>query len=201
MYYVFGLGNPDKKYESSRHNVGQMAIFWLKQTHKFSSWEEKGKQNALISKGTILDKEVFLIISTESMNKSGATAKYFAQTAQKAKKLIVVQDDIDMGFGDVKILFNRGYGGHNGIDSINRSIKKKAYFRIKIGISPKTKSGKLQKPAGERGVVDFVLGNFTRKEKEVLNTVYPRVEKAIKMIVGGELSIQKEKEALSQVIR
>lgn len=199
MYYIFGLGNPDIKYQSSRHNVGHSTLFWLHENHNFSSWEEKKKQKALVSKGELKGKDVTLVISTEHMNNSGKTAQHFAKNVSQAKKLVVVQDDIDMGLGDVKVLFNRGTGGHNGIYSINRSIKTNAYFRIKIGISLKTKTGKIKKPVGEKKVVDFVLGKFTKTEKDTLCNAYPLVEKAVEMIVSGELAPKKE--PFSQVIR
>lgn len=198
MYYIFGLGNPGKEYELSRHNIGRSALFWIHNKYNFQEWEEKNKHNVKISKGTIDGKSVTLILSSEFMNKSGVIAKQFINNLQKSKKFIVIHDDIDMGLGSVKILFNRGAGGHNGVLSINKSIKTKAYFRIKIGISPKKKSGIINRVIGEKEVIDFVIGKFTKKEKEVLNNLYPLIEKAILFITTSKIKISKN--PISQTI-
>lgn len=201
-YIIVGLGNPGEEYEKTRHNSGRIVLEYFQKKNKFPDWEFDKKLDALVSEGKIGKDRVLLILPEAFMNKSGDVVKKLlipmATPPRKSgllTKLVVVHDDLDLPLGALKIVFNRGGGGHKGVESIIRSIKTKAFTRIRIGISPTTSSGKIKKPqpkagppraekgAKERAVVDFILGKFKPAELKKLQGVYRKVGKALGAII------------------
>jgi len=173
MYLIVGLGNPGEKYAHTRHNTGMLAALSL--------LRRQDKQFFLLKKVKILIPETF-------MNRSGSFVARHVRTKKAAEKLVVIYDDLDLPLGTLRISFNRGSGGHKGIESIIRAIKTEAFIRIRVGISRITPSGKLKKPKGESTVEAFILGEFDKKEMELLNGVFERVGDAVEMIVESGLS-------------
>lgn len=162
MFFIIGLGNPGKEYSESRHNAGRMAVEHF-----------KSKPHP----------KVTIIESSEFMNNSGKAVAKFVKSKKAAENLIVVYDDIDLPLGAMKISWNKGSGGHRGLESVIKAVKTKEFTRIRIGISPTTPSGKLKKPQGEKKVLDFILGKFSPKEKEILKKVFKKASDAISTIV------------------
>lgn len=180
-YIIFGLGNKGDEYKNTRHNTGRIVIDLFRKKEKFSSWEVK--KSALISKGKIGKQSVVLVLPELMMNRSGTVLKEFVVHAKKAEELIVVYDDLDLGFGSYKISFGRSSGGHKGVESIIKQIKTKDFIRIRVGISPTTSKGKIKKPVGERKVLDFILTQFSKKETDTLSKLSTTLIKALKTIV------------------
>jgi PTH1 family peptidyl-tRNA hydrolase len=191
MFYIVGLGNPEKEYEGTRHNIGREIVEKFSKKNDFDGFGFEKKHNALISEGVISGinerktkkEEVLAILPETFMNKSGNSLKKIITSAKKAKNLIVIQDDLDMAVGTAKIVFGKKSGGHKGIDSINRSIKTRDYIRIKIGISPVTPSGKIKKPKGEDKVVKHVLGKFSPKEQKEIKKIEKKTVEALSEII------------------
>ncbi len=141
-----------------------------------------------------------LLLPETFMNKSGQAAAPLIGTGgavekpvgdaakkaleKKAKRLIVIHDDLDLPLGQIKIVFNRGAGGNKGVESIVRAIKTEAFVRIKIGILPTTPTGKLKKPKGGEKVVDFILGQFQAAEMPELKKVLKRIPEIVSVIVN-----------------
>jgi PTH1 family peptidyl-tRNA hydrolase len=171
MNFIVGLGNPEDKYEGTRHNIGRDIVTAFAKKYKFDDFEYDKKLNAQISKGKIGRNPVTLILPDTYMNKSGNSLKKFITSAKKAEKMMVVQDDLDTGLGMRKIVFGRNSAGHRGIDSVVRAVKTKNFPRLKIGISPMTPGGKIKKPKGEEKVVKHVLGKFSPKEQDLLKKI------------------------------
>lgn len=161
MFYIIGLGNPGEEYKDSRHNAGRQAIANLK------------SQNSNLK----------IIESPEFMNNSGKAVAKIIKSKKMAENLIVVYDDIDLGLGTIKISYDKGSGGHRGLESIIKAVKTREFTRIRIGISPTTPKGKVKKPEGEQKVLDFILGNFSTSQKEILKKVFKTVSEAIVTIV------------------
>ncbi len=182
-YIIVGLGNPGKEYEGTRHNTGRTAVDFFRTAENFPEWEHNKKLNALVSEKKIGKENVMLLLPETFMNKSGVSVKSLVKNKKQAERLVVVHDELDMPVGSFKISFNRGSGGHRGIESIKRAIKTEAFVRVRIGISPATPSGKLKKPHGEKEVNAFILGHFKPKEEEALRSVIKRVAEALKNIV------------------
>ncbi|MBU1557688.1 aminoacyl-tRNA hydrolase [Patescibacteria group bacterium] len=184
-YLIVGLGNPGDKYSGTRHNVGRIILekFANANADDFSNWEENGKLKALYSKGKIGKTKVELLMPETFMNNSGVSVKKLVTSKKKAETLVVIYDDLDLGFGDFKISFNRGFGGHKGLESVIKNIKTKEFIRIRVGISPITPKGKIRKPKGEKKVLDWVMKDFKKPEMEILKKLSKKTNEAIETII------------------
>jgi PTH1 family peptidyl-tRNA hydrolase len=176
MILIVGLGNPGKKYEKTRHNVGWRVLNYFKEKNNFQPWKEKKKVKAMISKGEIGKEKIQLIKPLTFMNLSGESLKSILNYYKaKPEKIIIVHDDIDINFNKIKISQNRGTAGHKGVLSIIEKLKTKNFIRIRIGIKPKEK--KLS------NTEKFVISNFNKKEEKELTEVIKKTTKAIELII------------------
>jgi peptidyl-tRNA hydrolase, PTH1 family len=188
MFYVVGLGNPGIEYESSRHNTGRMAVLKLWKDLGLAEFEFNKKANAEVSEGKLGKEKVTLILPDTFMNKSGQAVSYFLKPRGGKDKsqanLIVVHDDLDLPLGTLKISYNKGVGGHRGLDSVVKAVKTKEFTRIRIGISPTTAKGKIKKPDGEQKVLDFILGKFKPSEMDILKKTFKKASEAVQTIIS-----------------
>lgn len=189
-YIILGLGNPGEEYESTRHNVGFMALNMFAKKYGATEWKKDGVRNAFTSKALCEDEKVQLIKPLTFMNKSGFSVKDLAGSAKKIEKMVVIHDDLDLPIGSMKIVFDRGSGGHRGVESIVKSVKSNAFIRVRIGVCPVTPGGKLKKPDHEK-IVDFIVGEFKPAESLELKKVLKRVVEALTVIVtsGREVAM------------
>ncbi len=160
-WILVGLGNPDKEYEGTRHNVGKDILVSLKEK--------------LPKKAKVADLNVY-------MNNSGGPIKKLISSKKAAEKLVVLHDELDLPLGRVKISFGSSAGGHNGVRSIENALKTRDYVRVRIGISGATPSGKLKRPAPEK-IADFVLAKFRPPEAEKLKKVKKIVAEALEILL------------------
>ncbi len=190
-YIIVGLGNPGADYEGTRHNIGRMILEKLGQGLGVRDWVLDKKLNALIAKEKINQTVVELILPEGFMNNSGKSLKPLITSVKKAESLIVVHDDLDLPLGRLKITFNRGPGGHRGVESIIKNLKTEQFTRVKIGICPTTPSGKLKKPTGEKAVVDFILGKFKETEQKEIKKIIKKSAEALEVLVteGREIAM------------
>lgn len=168
-WIIAGLGNPGEEYVGTRHNVGREFLMDIQ------------KKNG--DAKTLFGKKVTIVTPDTYMNNSGAAFKKLVTSKKQAEQFAVLQDELDLPLGKVKISFGSSSGGHNGIKSVEKAIKTKDYVRIRIGISPATPSGKLKKPSGEEEVVKFVLSKFKATEQEKLKKAKKLVRDALELIV------------------
>lgn len=182
MYIIVGLGNPGKEYEETRHNAGRMVAAAFVKKVGLPGVVVSKKYASLMSEGKVGKEKVLVLMPETFMNKSGAAVKSLVTSAKKAETLVVIQDDLDMPLGKIKILFNRGTGGHRGIESIKKAIKTEAFIRVKIGISPETPGGKLKKPDSSK-IMDFIVGPFKKPELELMKKTAKRAAEAVETIV------------------
>ena len=162
MKLVVGLGNPGKEYENTRHNTGRILVRLI---------EEK------------LDGIKIKFITPDTfMNNSGRAVASLVKSKKDLKDLVVIYDDIDLPLGKMKISWNRSSGGHNGLNSVIKSLKSQEFLRIRIGISPTASSGKLRKPKGEAAVLKFLLGKFKDSELKELKKLSKKVTEALEII-------------------
>lgn len=183
MFYITGLGNPSEEYKNTRHNTGALAVEDFSKKNKLPLFEFDKKLKGLVSSGKVGKEKITLILPQTFMNKSGDSLKTIITNKKKAENLIVIYDDLDIPLGKFKISFGRGSGGHKGVESVVRSIKTKDFIRIRIGIVPSTPSGKLKKPVGEKKIIDFILGDFSKKEMDTLKKVFKNTNEAITAII------------------
>lgn len=184
MNIVVGLGNPGIEYEKTRHNAGRRALDSFRKKYDFPEWEFNKKLNAHTSEGKVGKSRTLLVIPDTFMNKSGSTVKQLVKSKKAALELLVVYDDLDIPFGSLKISFGRSSGGHNGLESIIKAVGTKDFPRLRLGVSPATPGGKLKKPQGEKKVLDFLLGKFSKKEEEVMSKFLKQAGEAIDIAVG-----------------
>lgn len=164
-FIIVGLGNPDKEYTGTRHNVGKDMVAAL---------APKLPHNAKLKELNVY------------MNNSGGPIKKLIPTKKAAERLVVVHDDLDLPLGKVKLSFGSGAGGHKGVTSVQVALKTQDFTRIRIGISPSTPSGKLKRPDAEK-ITDFVLGKFRPPELEKLKKVKKIVFDALELILTDGL--------------
>lgn len=192
-WVIIGLGNPDEEYARTRHNAGRIALQQCARVFGFAEWKEDKKANSFVARGMIERALAVAILPNTYMNKSGVAAARFVKSVKAAERLIVVYDDLDLPIGKVKISFDRGSGGHRGVDSIMKSLRTRAFVRIRIGISPEDREGTAQKPEGEEAVEKFILSEFSAREMTSLKAVCKRVGEAIQCIVseGREIAMNR----------
>jgi PTH1 family peptidyl-tRNA hydrolase len=182
MFYIVGLGNPGEDYEETRHNVGRMMVETFGRTHKASEFSLNKKLRALAADAKVGRQKVTLILPETFMNKSGESVKPLIKSKKAAASLVIVSDDLDLPLGRFKIAFNRGSGGHKGVESIIRAVKTEEFIRVKVGISPATASGKLRKPDSKE-ILDFIIGKLKKPELEKIKKVSKKVSQALEMII------------------
>ncbi|MFN3188472.1 MAG: aminoacyl-tRNA hydrolase [Candidatus Paceibacteria bacterium] len=182
MHYVVGLGNPGDKYQNSRHNIGWQVLDVLCAEKKLPTPLLEKKYSGMVSEGIIAGLPVLVLYPDTFMNHSGSAVKKLVPP-KDAQRLIVVYDDIALPLGVVRISFGRGSGGHNGVVSIANSLGTKDFVRVRIGIGkmgfwPWEKKGVVRRPSGE-ALPKYVLGNFTKREQNILPDVYSKATVAI----------------------
>ncbi|MDD4989522.1 MAG: aminoacyl-tRNA hydrolase [Candidatus Pacebacteria bacterium] len=184
MSYIFvGLGNPGEEYENTRHNTGRIMLSFFRKAQNFPEWEEDKKINALVSEGKVGKEKVMLVLPNTFMNKSGNSLKSLVKSKKAAEHLLVVHDDLDLPLGRIKMVFNRGMGGHNGLESIKRAVGTEAFIRVKVGISASTSKGVAKKPSGEKAVIDFILGKLKPAEEAEFKKTGKQVGEALEILL------------------
>ncbi len=186
MYIIVGLGNPGEEYEDTRHNTGRMMLEFFRRVNGLPDWQSEKKVKAQSAKGKIAKENLTLLLPDTFMNKSGTVLPAFIKSVKQAQALVVIHDDLDLPLGRFKISYNRGAGGHRGVESIIRTLKTEQFTRIRVGISKAGAKGTVKKPHGEKAVNDFILEKFKKPELAELKKVSKKVAQALEMIVTGE---------------
>jgi PTH1 family peptidyl-tRNA hydrolase len=184
-FVIIGLGNPGTEYAKTRHNAGRMVVELLATREGFEDFEMRKSAKASVTKGTIEDEKVELVLPEVSMNLSGKVVPNFVKSVKAAKKLLVIRDDLDLPLGVIKMTnYGRGSGGHKGVESIMRALKTKEFAQMKVGISAETPKGKLKKPGTEEKVITHVIGKFSPKEEVLLKKTLARAADAARLFVS-----------------
>ncbi len=182
MHYLVALGNPGQEYESTRHNVGFKALDFIVANFNLPQPVKSSQYVGKVSEGEIEGERVFLLYPETFMNHSGSAIKKMV-SKDEISRLIVLYDDVALPLGEVKISFDRGDGGHNGIKSIVSALGSKEFTRIRIGVAPTSFwTGKI-KPLTGSDLSRFVLAKFTNREQVKLTEVFATVCGAVGVIV------------------
>ncbi len=183
MIYIVALGNPGEKYQHTRHNVGWLAMDYCIQELQLPSLIESSAASGHTTEGIVQGKEVKVLYPSTFMNNSGSAVVKFVPK-EEIGNLIVIHDDVDLPFGEIKIGKGRGAGGNNGVKSIIEKTKAKDFVRIRIGIAPKSFwTGKMKRPAGGGPLERFVLKPFTPKEQKQLPEVVKKIKESLETII------------------
>ncbi|MEK7553299.1 MAG: aminoacyl-tRNA hydrolase [Patescibacteria group bacterium] len=180
---IIGLGNPDKEYANTYHNVGFLAIDYLvkNQNLKIKNQNDNVKFKNVKYFNYLKIDEIILIKSETFMNESGKmileVKKYFKA---KLDGILIIHDDSDIEIGKYKISFDRGSAGHNGVESIIKSLKTKDFWRLRIGIRPPIRINQHKISINLRlKAAAFVLKKINKKNLEILDNVFEEAMKKI----------------------
>lgn len=178
MYVIAGLGNPDKKYEKTRHNVGFDVIDVI--ADKYHILLNEKKHRALCGSGYIVGQKVLLVKPQTYMNLSGesiqAILSFYKLDADS--DLLVIYDDISLAPGRIRVRAKGSAGGHNGIKNIIAMTGTEGFARIKVGVG--------EKPAGW-DLADYVLGHFSKEERALVEDAFSDAAEAAEMFLMGDL--------------
>lgn len=174
MYIIVGLGNPGKEYQNTRHNIGFDVIDEIAECNNIVMGEKKHK--AIIGKGFVAGQKVVLVKPQTFMNLSGESVRDvidFYKVDEKTE-LIVISDDISLDVGQIRIRKKGSAGGHNGLKNIILHLGHDEFQRVKMGVGEKPKGYDL---------ADYVLGHFSKEEREIMDESASRAAKAIEVML------------------
>ena len=178
MFIIAGLGNPDEKYQGTRHNVGFDVVDRL--AEKYQIAVDTKKHRALIGKGVIEGQKVLLVKPQTYMNLSGESIRSIVEyyKIDPEEELLVIYDDISLEVGQLRIRRKGSAGGHNGIKNIIANLGSSVFPRIKVGVGEKPPKWDL---------ADYELGHFSKEEQEQMEEGYEHAVCAVKEIVTGNI--------------
>ena len=175
MKLLVGLGNPGKKYQHTRHNVGFNAIKIIASKYEISDFQNKF--DGQMAKIKFLDEQIILFMPMTYMNNSGIPISKVVNFYKiPIDDIYVIFDDLDLAVGRIKIKKGGGNIGHNGLKSIDRCIGK-LYDKVRIGICH---------PQVKTAVFNYVLSNFTKPELEKINLVLNFIAENNPMLLNKE---------------
>lgn len=157
---IVGLGNPGKEYEGSRHNVGFMCLDEFARKNSFDTWTSKKDLKCELTQQLMGDTRVILVKPQTFMNLSGEAVQAVQHFYKlNNQQMVVVHDELDVNFGQVRMRIGGSPAGNNGIKSVSQHVGEE-YGRVRVGIGPK-------KPA-QIDAADFVLQDFSKAEQAKL---------------------------------
>ncbi len=174
MFIIAGLGNPTLQYEGTRHNAGFDVIDAL--ADKYNISVDYRKNRAFIGKGMIAGRKVILAKPQTYMNLSGESVRGLADyyKIDEETELLIIYDDVSLDVGQLRIRKKGSAGGHNGIKSIIAELGTDVFPRIKVGVGEKPK---------QYDLADYVLGHFSKAERELMEEGYKQAVCAIETIL------------------
>ena len=173
MYLIVGLGNPDKKYENTRHNIGFLAVDFLVEKLGFNKLKLQGKFKSDTTIGEWSGKRIIIAKPQTYMNNSGVAVQLLKNYFKiQSENIIIIYDELDLPFEEIRVRYEGSSAGHNGIKSIIEYLSTDRFKRIRIGIRNKLAE---KIPADK-----FVLSKFSFWDKRKLkNKILPNVEKKV----------------------
>ena len=172
-FLIVGLGNPGPDYRHNRHNVGFMAIDALARALDIPI--QRVELRALVGKGLLDGQRVILAKPQTFMNKSGQAVASLARFYKiPVDQILVVHDDLDLPFGNLRLRPEGGTGGHKGMDSIMNRLGTREFPRLRVGIG---------RPPGRMDPADFVLHDFDPPQQELLPQALDRAVQAMRAFV------------------
>jgi len=177
MYAVIGLGNPDKEYDKTRHNVGFDVIDEL--ASQMSIDVKTKRHKALCGIGTIGSEKVVLVKPQTYMNLSGESVRSVIDfyKLDPQKDIIVISDDINLATGKIRIRAQGSAGGHNGIKSIIAHAKTEKFKRVRVGVG-----------ANEGNLVKHVLGKFSKGERPIVEDAIRDAAAAVEIMIIEDIN-------------
>lgn len=180
QYVVVGLGNPGKNYEMTRHNMGYLVVQAFAHGLGWHFKDEK-QHAAKVAKGRIDTTMVHLLLPLTYMNESGrALRSYLDFYKIGAPNVIVVTDDADLSFGQMRVRMAGSAGGHNGLKSIQAHLHTLHYVRLRMGIGRGVQQGIL---------ADYVLDRFSQEEAGELPAFLTEGMRVLRRLITEEVTV------------
>lgn len=183
-WIIVGLGNPDEKYQGTRHNMGFLALDYLAKDKGVNV--TKSKFQGLTATAKYGEEQVLFLKPMTYMNRSGNSvgeaAKFYKVPADH---VIVLCDDITLAPGTIRLREKGSAGGHNGLKSIISQLGSDGFLRIRIGIGGDA-------PSGDE-LVDYVLGKPSKEDMEAVQSRYPDIAAAVDLMTRGEFTLAQSK--------
>lgn len=177
MFVVVGLGNPGKDYANTRHNVGFDAIDLLAERNNIKL--NKIKFTSVYGEGNINGEKVLLVKPQTYMNNSGVTVRDIYNFYKiPIENILVIVDDIDIGFGAVRIKSKGSAGSHNGLKSIVSLLQRQDFPRIKIGVGVKKEN---------QDLASFVLSRFPKDERKEIEEAILMAVESVETIISYDI--------------
>ncbi len=173
MKIFIALGNIGEEYKNTRHNAGTIILDGMVDS---ILWQENKYAHSYLASLSVGDHDVLFVKPILFMNESGKVIPFLEKEfSLDVDDLVVIHDDIDLPLGSIKISYDRGDGGHNGVKSIMQTLDSKQFTRIRIGVSIIDSEGILRKPD--------VLGKFSKEEMGTLQLVTKDIVKICESLV------------------
>lgn len=176
-WVVVGLGNPGAEYQATRHNIGYTVLDELA-SRMGGRWRPHRAGRVAAIEGRLAGVpgvRTVLGRARSYMNESGGpVSSLLSFYKAPAERLVVVQDEIDLPYGDLRVKFGGGDNGHNGLKSIRGALGTGEFYRVRVGIG---------RPAGRRDTADHVLAPFTSAERRELDLHVQRAADAVESLV------------------
>jgi PTH1 family peptidyl-tRNA hydrolase len=171
LYLIVGLGNPGAQYAKTRHNVGFMAVERFAARRK-TTWSFEDKFDSRLARVEYEGRKLILCEPQTYMNLSGTAVRALSDYFRiGAGCWMIVVDDADLPFGEIRLRASGSSGGHHGLESVEQSMSTREYPRLRIGIGRQT--------SGAREITDYVLGKFRPEESEYLDSILDRAAKQL----------------------
>lgn len=178
MFLIAGLGNPERKYDHTKHNIGFDAVDILSKRHNISvqSLAMKG----LYGKGVIEGEKVMLLKPLTYMNLSGEAVRAYTDyyKTDPETQLIVIYDDVDIPAGQLRVRKSGSAGSHNGMRSIVSSLGTQKFIRVRVGTGPCPEKWDM---------VDYVLAPFSKEDRNLVDDALEEVVNAVELIIKGDI--------------
>jgi peptidyl-tRNA hydrolase, PTH1 family len=172
-WLIIGLGNPGPEYAGNRHNAGRMVAELL--ARRMGASFKRNRSRADIAEGTLDGVPVTVGIPRSYMNLSGGPVAALRDFYKiPPERIVVVHDELDVPFGEIRVKRGGGAGGHNGLRSVSSSLGSPDYFRVRLGIG---------RPPGRMDPADFVLRDFGAAERKELPLLVERGADAVEMLL------------------
>lgn len=175
MKLFVGLGNPGRKYEANRHNIGFMAVDRIAADHGFAPWRQRFQGE--VSEGRLGSERVVLLKPATFMNLSGQSvgeAMRFYKLTPEA--VVVFHDDLDLAPGKLRVKVGGGHAGHNGLRSLHQHIGE-AYARVRIGIGH---------PGDKDRVAGYVLSDFAKADQGWIADLLGGISEGVAALAEGD---------------
>lgn len=177
-YLIAGLGNFEKRYENTRHNIGFEAVKKLAEKHGVT-FSEKPKVRGLVASFSFSGGKVYLLMPLTYMNDSGISIRLAIEFYDiPLSNVLVIVDDIATDFGKTRMRTGSGTGGHNGLKSIELHLHTKDYARLRVGIGDREKGD----------LSSYVLGKFSEEEKKALPEIINRASTCAEIFIDKGLT-------------